>query len=244
MTAASLLKTTPQKLYLQLADLLRGQIRNGQWSPGSRLPALDALAKQFGIAVVTVRQAVAMLEKEGLLRRHHGRGTFVGEDIKQRDIWLHMESRWNTLVEKWEGIEPKLVAVSKHVPCPPLLQTEGTPASYYHYMRRVHSAEGLPYAVVDIYLAEQIYERSPKRFNSERILQVLDSLPAVKVKHAREILTISTADVDTARLLSIPLNSPVGVVRRILIDQHTTLIYIADLIYRGDVVRIERNLDR
>ena len=244
MNAVALLKSAPQKLYLQLADLIRGEIREGRRSPGSKLPPLDALAGEFGVSVVTVRQAVAVLEKEGLLRRDHGRGTFVEGDFKQRNIWLRMDSRWNTLIEKWEGIKPKILAVRDHVPCPPLRKKEGTPAADYHYMRRVHVAEGLPYALVDVYLAQNLYKRSPKRFDSERVLQVLDNLPAVKIKQAREILTISTADVETARLLQVPLNSPVGAVRRMLLDERGVLVYIADVIYRGDVVRIERNLDR
>lgn len=241
---ASLLKATSQKLYLQLADLIRNQVRSGQFTPGAKLPPLDVIAEQFGVAVVTVRQAIAILEKEGLVRRKQGRGTFVEGDYKQRNVWLRMESRWNTLVEKWEGIKPKIIAVRDIVPCPPLADQEVTPAAHYHYMRRVHVAEGLPYAVVDIYLANHVYKLSPKRFDLERVLFVLDSLPSIKVKHARETLTISTADLETARLLSIPLNSPVGAVRRTLCDQHEVLIYVADVIYRGDVVRIERNLDR
>ncbi|MCW5575130.1 MAG: GntR family transcriptional regulator [Burkholderiales bacterium] len=243
-TNSSLLRVTSQKLYLQLADLLRSQIRSGQHVPGAKLPPLDVIAEQFGVAVVTARQAIAILEKEGLVHRKQGRGTFVDGGYRQRNVWLRMESRWNTLVEKWEGIKPRIIAVRDHVPCPTLIDQEGTPAAHYHYMRRVHVAEGLPYAIVDIYLAEHVYKLSPKRFDRERVLFVLDSLPSIKVKHARETLTISTADPDTAQLLSIPLNSPVGAVRRTLRDQEGVLIYMADVIYRGDVVRIERNLNR
>jgi len=243
-TNPALLRGASQKLYLQLADLLRSQIRDGRHLPGSKLPPLDVLAEQFGVAVVTVRQAIAILEKEGLVHRKQGRGTFVDSGYRQRNVWLRMESRWNALVEKWEGIKPRIIAVRDHVPCPTLVDQKGTPAAHYHYMRRVHVAEGLAYAIVDIYLAEHIYKLSSKRFDRERVLFVLDSLPNIKVKHARETLTISTADPDAAQLLSIPFNSPVGAVRRTLCDQEGVLIYMADVIYRGDVVRIERNLNR
>jgi len=244
MSVANLLRAAPQKLYVQVADLLRGQIREGCWLPGARLPNLEDLASHFGVAVVTVRQAIAILEEEGLVRSRHGRGTFVEKDLKQKNIWLRMDSRWGSLVEKWEGTKPNVVAVKEHTSCPPLARTEGLPAKNYHYMRRVHVSGDMPYCVVDLYLAQHVYDRAPKRFDAERILAVLDNLPSVKVKHAREIITISSADAETARLLAIPLNSPVGAVRRLLIDENEILVCIADVIYRGDVVRIERNLDR
>jgi GntR family transcriptional regulator len=45
--------------------------------PGTALPAEAALAREHGVALGTLRQALALLVAEGLLERQHGRGTFV-----------------------------------------------------------------------------------------------------------------------------------------------------------------------
>ena len=55
-------------------------------------------------------------------------------------------------------------------------------------------------------------------------------------------LTISTADLDIATLLEIPVGSPIGIVRRIIYDQRGVAIYIGDAVYRGDLVKLERDI--
>jgi CheY-like chemotaxis protein len=57
--------------------LLHERILAGEFPDGARLPAHTQLAADFGIAVLTLRQALARLEHEGLVSREQGRGTFV-----------------------------------------------------------------------------------------------------------------------------------------------------------------------
>lgn len=70
-------KIDGQSRYGWLAAMLRARITQGEWVPGSALPAESALAKQLGVALGTMRQSIAVLVAEGLLERQHGRGTFV-----------------------------------------------------------------------------------------------------------------------------------------------------------------------
>ena len=70
-----------QSRYGWLASILRGHITNGKWVPGSAIPAETQLAKALGVALGTMRQAIAVLVSEGLLERVHGRGTFVSSGI-------------------------------------------------------------------------------------------------------------------------------------------------------------------
>jgi GntR family transcriptional regulator len=63
--------------YLQLASLIKRMIANGEYSPGSRIPSETIISRSYGVAVMTVRQAISLLVEQGLLKRVHGRGTFV-----------------------------------------------------------------------------------------------------------------------------------------------------------------------
>jgi DNA-binding transcriptional MocR family regulator len=66
-----------RSLYLQVADQLRTQIENGVLGPNTRLPASRALAKQLGVNRITIVNAYAELEAEGLVATRVGSGTYV-----------------------------------------------------------------------------------------------------------------------------------------------------------------------
>ena len=68
-------------LYSRIASVLRNRIVNGQYEPGSRLPSEEGMAEQFGVSRITVRGALSQLEKEHLIVRSRGKGTFVSERI-------------------------------------------------------------------------------------------------------------------------------------------------------------------
>lgn len=237
------LKKTPGKLYLHVANLMRSRLQSGRWAPGDRLPRLTALAEEFGVANVTVRQAMSILEDEGLICRRQGRGTFV-EKTAPRPT-LRLTSDWSSLVRMLEERPPDLIALDNRVAAPPALQPgEGAPADRYRYISKIHVHQGIPCALVSVYLALECYEQDPRRFQREMIIPVLESLPDVQVERGRQSLTIGYADVETAGLLRIPINTPVGSVRRILTDRSGRAIYVGELVYRGDFVRLEIELRR
>lgn len=63
--------------YRQLADLIRQRISYGEFTPGDRIPSESQLGDVYGLSRITIRQALADLEREGLLERVPGKGTFV-----------------------------------------------------------------------------------------------------------------------------------------------------------------------
>lgn len=75
--AKTLDKRSRMPAYAQMADILRASISQGEYPPGGRLPAELALAKAYGVSAMTARQAVSVLEEEGLVRRVQGSGTYV-----------------------------------------------------------------------------------------------------------------------------------------------------------------------
>jgi GntR family transcriptional regulator len=64
-------------LHLQLEDSLRDRIQRGEWAPGDQIPTEAELGSAYGMSRNTVRSALAALERQGLLTRQAGRGTFV-----------------------------------------------------------------------------------------------------------------------------------------------------------------------
>ncbi|MEV1199474.1 winged helix-turn-helix domain-containing protein [Microbispora rosea] len=63
--------------YLQLADILRERITSGEIPPGRRVPSQMELEQEFDISRNTIKKALDVLKREGLLETAPGRGLFV-----------------------------------------------------------------------------------------------------------------------------------------------------------------------
>lgn len=68
----------------RLKDHLVSEMVAGRLKPGEMIPSEHRLVKTLGVARTTVRQAMASLEKDGLIRRVQGKGTFVEEDVRRK----------------------------------------------------------------------------------------------------------------------------------------------------------------
>src|SRR6266581_1403485 len=75
-------ETSPEHPYLQLAGLLRARIASGEIA--NQLPSITKLTEETRLAVGTVRRAINILVKEGLVETVPGRGTFVIEQRPSR----------------------------------------------------------------------------------------------------------------------------------------------------------------
>ena len=74
---ATLDRSDPRPLYVQLARSLRSDIVSGKLSSGTRIPTTAELARRTGVSSITVNLAIAELVREGLLSRRPKLGTFV-----------------------------------------------------------------------------------------------------------------------------------------------------------------------
>jgi GntR family transcriptional regulator len=227
--------------YAQIADIFRQRIARGVWSKGYRLPANELLATEFGVSRVTIRQAVELLSRDGMIEAQQGRGTFVTATPKQ-DRWLKVETTLSDLAEVYRDTSPEIINISESRTDAPLLPEDGKAAAHYVFMRRVHSRNDRPYCVISIYLDEKVFRKYPKRFRKETVIPILKDMRDPAISSARQTLTIGTADLEAAKLLQIPLNSPVAEVRRVFTAADSTVIYLGEVTYRGDFVRIDMDL--
>lgn len=66
-------------LHTQVRDMLRERILDLEWAPGRGMPNENELARETGVSVGTIRKALEALERERLIVRRQGRGTFVSD---------------------------------------------------------------------------------------------------------------------------------------------------------------------
>ena len=69
----------PGALYQQIVDAVKREVGAGRLAPGSVLPSFRVLAEELLVSVITVKRAYEELEREGIIFRRKGLGTFVAE---------------------------------------------------------------------------------------------------------------------------------------------------------------------
>lgn len=228
-------------LYAQAADAMRERIVKGVWPIGMRIPSLPLLSKEFGVASITIRQAVQLLKEEGLLQPEQGRGTFV----KAKPLvhpQMQVVSSLVALADLYRELTPRLIPISEGIAKPKIESDDGIPAPKYHLLRRVHSYEKQLTSVISAYIDERIFKLAPKRFRNELVIPVLMDLKSVKIASARQILTISTAGVEAANALNISVSAPVAEIRRVFCAPDGTVVYLGELTYRADFIRLDMDL--
>ncbi|ODT98241.1 MAG: hypothetical protein ABS81_28315 [Pseudonocardia sp. SCN 72-86] len=65
----------------RVENALRDDLAYGRWAPGEKLPAEPALARELGVGRSSLREAIKLLTREGLLVVQHGNGTFVADAL-------------------------------------------------------------------------------------------------------------------------------------------------------------------
>lgn len=213
----------PGLLYRQIAASIRSEIGTARLPPGAKLPSITAMAAQFGVAPATVRQALALLADEGMIRTRHGSGSYVTEAPPRRPT-LVLELGWPALAEQVRG--NKALILEADDASPPLEAADGTPAASYRRMKRVHRlASGPPYALVDLYVARRYFDRRPTQFEAGMVLPLLDELGGAELTTMRQVFRLGAADAETARHLGLPIGGPVGWLKRALRSRDGVVAY-------------------
>jgi GntR family transcriptional regulator len=228
--------------YVQLAMLFRRRIELGEWRVGERIPTLEALVDELGVARATVRQALGELAADGLLARYRAKGTFVTRPPTPQQI-IELATDWSSLSLAHESDAIEVLAAGK-IDRPPCALPKGARfAPGYQHLRRLHRRDGVPYLLGEVYLDTRVYRRLPRRqVETTPMLKVLKETPGVHIAKAQQTLTVDAADIEAAQLLDVSVNSPVAIVRRSAYDRAGTLFYYSHGTYRGDQVRLEITL--
>ena len=240
--ASSPLASSPVPLYLQIADILRGRINRREWPAGALIPTLEGLASEFKVARVTARQAVQLLASEGLLASRRGYGTVVTKADDEPNTVV-MKTSLESLAAMYEATSAKILTFDESHAMPSVAADVGKLGSSYVHMRRLHFTVGKPYAVISLYLLHEVFQRSPEEFRSRAVIPLLLRMKrAVRIERAHQTMSIGAADPETARLLEINVGTPVAQVTRVFLDRQHRILYYAEVLYRGDWVKWEIEL--
>ncbi|HET8729414.1 MAG TPA: GntR family transcriptional regulator [Alphaproteobacteria bacterium] len=208
-------------LYEQVKRQISELILVGAWPPGSVLPGEVALAQQFGVAVGTVRRALADLTAEGLLTRRRKTGTVVTGRTP------HHSLRFFFQYFRLHGLDGQLLRseteVIKRELRPPTVQEAADLRVSGHAtvvelerLRRVAGRAVMREALVlpTERVPDLAHEDAPPLF----YLHLLERF-GIRISAVREQLSAAIADDDDRRLLDLDGGSAVLVIDEIAYDQ-------------------------
>jgi len=98
-------------IYLQLREIIRNKIEDGEYTPGTAIPSENELSETYGINRITVRNAINALVNEGLLRSVQGKGVFVignkaEETIAELNSFIPVLPKQFSIKEQVKEIRP------------------------------------------------------------------------------------------------------------------------------------------
>ncbi|MCC7426290.1 MAG: GntR family transcriptional regulator [Alphaproteobacteria bacterium] len=222
-------------LYLRIAESLRGRIMQGEWGPGEQLPTIAALSEAYGVARITVREAVRRLASEGVLTTARGRGTHLAQRPEAAQPNPGLRAAIN---------DPRVLApdhairiLSRRVTALPASLAAGCKVeSRYMHVHKLHYWRDTPFALMDIYVEREIHRRFPPGADkSQKLSLLLRDHGDVAIGASRQELTVARADQRQAALLGCPITSPLVRVRRWRTDTAGRVVYACTVLYRGDL---------
>jgi len=206
---------SPIPLYRQLADILMEAIHGGDYPPGSRIPSEPQLAREYGIGRPTVRQAIDVLVRKGMLERRRGSGTYVRRTEQEVDLFS-LAGTSSAFLKKGIAVEVALlqpvgriqVDGDAHNPF------SGGPAFFLSRLNRVH---GKPVLLEEIYLHPGLFKGiDGMDLRGRSLSQVVESRFYMRPTGGRQSFRIAWPDAAKRSAMELAGDTPVLEVHRYL----------------------------
>lgn len=207
-------------LYFQIYRDLQYKICQGEYAPRSLLPTEAELEKIYGTSRAPVRQALKVLENEGLVTRRQGKGTFV-TDQAHTSPWLIATGFLKYYERYWERMTARTVELERSLPPEEEIVTflGVSPASPGMRLVRLQCVDERPTVLLENYFAPRFdieVFRAAGDFMS--LKELLASKFGVSVRRTHERLAVRAPSARFAALLKLPENTTVLRVRRFMWD--------------------------
>jgi GntR family transcriptional regulator len=242
MKKASLI-TLP--LYTHIRETLRERVLDGTYGAHQQLPTESDLTQAFKVSRITVRQALSDLQKEGLVFKIHGKGTFVSKPKAFQDLarlqgfgeamHRHGYETYNKVVGLKTVRAPKAVVAK-------LALRAGESICE---LRRVRYLNREPISLDVTYVSREIGERLAREDLATRdIFAIIENDYAIPLGEAELQIEATTADQPLARLLGIEEGAPVLRIERLTRTTQGEPLDFEYLYYRGDAFQYRLRVER
>ena len=226
--------STSLPVYHQLYIILRQQIKDGAFPPDAPMPTEMALCARFDVSRVSVRRALEMLEREGLIVRRHGVGTYAAPasaepasritGLMDNLVTLGLDTQATLLAFEEAAVLPNVVTSALGLEA----NARGT------RIERLRFYQSKPLSLTNIYLPPQHAALvTPANIEGRPIMQALEAA-GLRPLSAEQSLSAVTADDYSAAHLDVPIGAPLIRLRRRVLDREGCAFEFQQGLYNPD----------
>lgn len=221
-------------LYIQLREVIRGKIEEGEYPPGTAIPSESQLAEMYGLNRLSVRSALEALEYEGILTSVQGKGVFVNGAKTERDLDTLGGYR-HTMSERSKDAGTRVLVKALRKAGPYYAQMLGlSEDDDVWFIRRIDSSQGEPVALEEIYIP---YEVLPGLGDVDlQLFSIYDLYlwNGIQPEIGKQVLRISHVEPAAAKLIGVEAGQAVMEFSCVTRDTTGRIIEFARNYIRGD----------
>ena len=219
--------------YRRIQKVIRRRIDSGHLRPGDAVSSERDLAKMHHVSLMTARHALASLEREGLVERRRGIGTFVSPP----------KIHFNKLMSYTEQMAARSLTAGARVLFSKIVDNENEaaarlslpPTSSLIKLERLRHAAGEPFALETCYLnAAEFHGLLDAPIERDSLFGILERDFQVELGYADEEVDATAADPRIAELLAIPRREPLLRIRQAIYSTKGKAIMYVLGFYRAD----------
>ncbi|AFL99149.1 MULTISPECIES: GntR family transcriptional regulator [Desulfitobacterium] len=228
-------------LYIQLKNLITQKIKDGEFLPGEKLRSERELCELYDVSRITVRQAMNELEKEGLIFKTHGKGTFVAEPKVEQELFTITPFQ-NSLLMK--GLKPN-TKIMEYLVLPNSYEISlilNVPlVEHIFQLKLLGLNEDNPMAFYNSYFSIELGQKmlelavsASSRHESFTTLDLYKNIPEINLRTISQTIEASIADSYIASILEVKKGSPIFIVQSVIYSDQNQPLEKKTAIYRGD----------
>ena len=232
-------------LYTQIKEALRAKIIDGTYVAHQRLPSESEMIAAFGVSRITVRQAMNDLQKEGLLFKVHGKGTFVAMPNVSQEL-THLQGFGEAMRllghETHSDVFGLTTVKGSTIACHKLGIPEDTSVVE---IKRVRYLNREPVSIDYSWVRQEIGTRLSKQNLREKDLFSLLENQLGQPLHSADVeIDAAAASDDIAARLQVKAGSPILRIERLTYADEATPILFEYLHYRAETFKYKMKVLR
>lgn len=229
-------KSSSVPVYAQIFEAMKAVIQSGALPAGFPLPPERVLCELYGVSRMTLRQATSMLEREGLIVSHRGRGTFVAH-VRLRKQQQELRSFTEEMRARGGTPASRLIAFETLTPVDEVREFFGLAADQKVYqISRLRLSSDVPLALEVVQIPQHLCA-GLKRFDLERnsLYQILEKSYGLMLGACTEEISAEIPSAEDRAWLNMPRTAALLVVRRKTFTHAGQAVEFGRASYRGDL---------